>query len=179
MAEAASKLTVKTEKGVPEAASLQAWRPFETLRREVDQLFEDFDRGFWRFPFRRSAFALEPFWRSELTWGGTLAVDVTESDKAYEITADLPGMAEKDIEVKLANGSLIIKGEKEEEKEEKEKDYHLHERRFGSFERRFQVPEGVEADKVEASFQNGVLTVTLPKTAQAQKAKKKIDVKAA
>jgi len=180
MAEATAKVPVKTEKGATAPASaLQAWRPFESLRREVDRLFEDFDRGSWGFPFRRSTFALEPFWRSELTWGTTPAVDITESDKAYEITADLPGMAEKDIEVKLANGGLIVKGQRQEEKEEKKKDYYLQERRYGSFERCFRVPDGVDADKVEATFKNGVLTVTLPKTAEAQKAEKKIAVKAA
>jgi HSP20 family protein len=77
-------------------------------------------------------------------------------------------------QIKLADGVLTIKGEKQEEKEEKKKDYYLHERSFGSFQRAFQVP-----DKIEASFKNGVLTVTLPKSAQAQKTAKKIDVKAA
>jgi HSP20 family protein len=104
---------------------------------------------------------------------------MTESDKAYEITAELPGMDEKDIEVKVVSGNLMIKGEKQEEKEEKQKDYYLHERRFGSFERRFQVPEGVDADKIDASFKKGVLTVTLPKKLEAQKPAKKIEVKAA
>jgi HSP20 family protein len=122
--------------------------------------------------------AIEPFWRRELTWGAAPAVDIAESDKAYEITAELPGLDEKNIEVKLANGALTIKGEKQEEKEEKKKDYYLHERHFGSFERCFRVPEGVDADKIEASFKKGVLTVTLPKTPEAQKAEKKIAVKA-
>ena len=72
-------------------------------------------------------------------------------------------MDEKNIEVKVVNGDLTIKGEKQEEKEEKKKDYYLQERHFGSFERRFQLPEGVDADKIEASFKKGVLTVTLPK----------------
>lgn len=106
-------------------------------------------------------------------------MDVTETDKAYEIAAELPGMSDKNVEVKLADGVLTIKGEKQEEKEEKKKDYYLHERSFGSFQRAFQVPDGVDADKIEASFKNGVLTVTLPKSAQAQKTAKKIDVKAA
>ena len=96
-------------------------------------------------------------------------MDVTETDKAYEIAAELPGMSDKNVEVKLADGVLTIKGEKQEEKEEKKKDYYLHERNFGSFQRAFQVPDGVDADKIEASFKNGVLTVTLPKSAQAQK----------
>ena len=83
----------------------------------------------------------------------------------------------KNIAVKVVNGT--IEGEKQEEKEEKKKDYYLHERRFGSFERSFQVPEGVDADKIEASFKKGVLTVVLPKKPEAQKPAKKIDVKAA
>jgi HSP20 family protein len=179
MAEATTKVPVKTEKRTAEPASApQARQPVESLRREVERLFENFDRGLWRSPFR-STFALEPFWRRELAWPAAPAVDITESDKAYEITADLPGISEKDIEVKLAPGGLIIKGEKREESEEKKKDYYLHERHFGSFQRSFRVPEGVEADKIEASFKDGVLTVTLPKTAEAQKVEKKIAVKAA
>jgi HSP20 family protein len=81
--------------------------------------------------------------------------------------------------VKVTNGNLTIKGEKQEEKEEKKKDYYLHERHFGSFERSFDVPEGVDADKIEANFKKGVLTVTLPKKPEAQKPAKKIEVKAA
>ena len=99
--------------------------------------------------------------------------------EAYEITAELPGLDEKNIEVKLANGVLSIKGEKREEKEEKQKDYYRRERSFGSFERSFQVPEGIDTDKIAASFKNGILSVTLPKSAEAQKQAKKIEVKGA
>jgi len=107
------------------------------------------------------------------------AVDVIESENAYEVTAELPGMDEKNIEVKVANGFLTIKGEKQEEKEEKKKDYYLQERSFGSFERSFGLPEGVDADKIQASFKKGVLTVMLPKKPEAQKPAKKIEVKGA
>jgi HSP20 family protein len=181
MAEAVTKLPVKTEeKKVEEkATAMQAWRPFESLRREVDRLFEDFDRDLWLSPLRRSVFEIEPFWRRELKLAATPAVDIVEKDNAYEVTAELPGMDEKNIEVKLDKGGLTIKGEKQEEKEEKRKGYHLQERRFGSFERYFAVPEGVDTDKIEASFRKGVLTVTLPKKPEAQKPAKKIDVKAA
>ena len=180
MAEAATKVPEKTEEKTSERASaLQAWRPFESLRREIDRVFEDFNWGTWSFPFRRSAFDIEPFWRRELTWGTAPAVDIVETNKAYEVTAELPGMDEKNIEVKLVNGGLRIKGEKKEEKEEKKKDYYLSERRYGSFERYFRVPEAVDTDKIEASFKKGVLTVTLPKKAEAQKPEKKIEVKAA
>jgi HSP20 family protein len=173
-----TKLPVKTEQK-PASAALRPWRPFENLRREIDRLFDDFDGGLWRSPFGRSFFDVQPFGRREMAWAATPAVDVAETDKAYEITAELPGIDEKNIEVKLADGALTIKGEKREEKEEKKKDYYLSERSYGSFQRSFQVPEGVDTDKIEASFKKGVLTVTLPKSAEAQKAAKKIDVKAA
>ncbi len=176
MAEAATKLPVKREEG---AAAPQAWRPFETLHREIDRLFEDFGTDMWRNPFRRSAFDIEPFWRREMKFVGAPAVDVVEKDNAYEITADLPGMDEKNVDVHVANGQLTIKGERKEEKEEKKKDFYLSERRFGSFQRTFGLPEGVDGDKIEASFKKGVLTITLPKRPEAQKPAKKIEVKAA
>ena len=88
-------------------------------------------------------------------------------------------MDEKNIEVKFSDGVLTIKGEKEEVKEEKKKDYYLNERSFGSFQRSFRLPDGVDADKIEANFKKGVLTVTVPKSAEAQKAAKKIEIKAA
>ncbi len=176
MAETITKLPVKTEeKGT--ASTVRAWGPFDSLRREIDQLFNEFGGGGWRWP--RSFFDIEPFRRTEAAFAAVPAVDVTETDKAYEITAELPGMNDKNVEVKMADGILTIKGEKQEEKEEKKKDYYLRERNFGSFQRAFQVPDGVDADKIEASFKNGVLTVTLPKSAEALKTAKKIDVKAA
>jgi HSP20 family protein len=180
MTEAPTKLPVKTEKRSAESVSAaRPWWPLEGLRREIDRLFEDFDGGFWRSPLQRSMFAGEAFWRREPPSVAVPAVDVSETDKSYEITAELPGMDEKSIEVKVADGRLTIKGEKQEEKEEKKKDYYLSERRFGSFERRFEVPEGVDADKIEAGFKKGVLTVTLPKKPEAQKPGKKIEVKTA
>ena len=174
MAETVTKLPVKQEK-VSER-SPDVWQPFDTLRSEVERLFDEFGRGFWPLSARRSKFGIEPLWRREMK---SPAVDVAESEKAYEITAELPGMDEKNIEVKVANGNLIIKGEKQEEKEEKKKDYYLHERHFGSFERSFDVPDTVDAEKIEASFKKGVLTVTLPKKPETQAAAKKIDIKAA
>jgi HSP20 family protein len=180
MAESVTKLPVKSGESAAERwSALQDWQPFEALHRQIDRLFDDIDRGSWSTPFRRSLFA-EPLSRRALTFEAALpAVDVAETEKAYEITAELPGLDEKSIEVKLVNGGLTIKGEKQEEKEEKKKDYYLHERKFGSFERSFQIPEGVEVDKIEASFKKGVLSVTLPKKPEAQKPEKKIEVKAA
>ena len=122
---------------------------------------------------------MDPFRRAKAAaFSGRPAVDVTETEKGYKVVAELPGMDEKNIEVKIANGMLTIKGEKHEEKEEEKQDYYVRERSFGSFERTFPVPDGVDLDRVDASFKKKVvLTVTLPKTAEAQKAEKKITVK--
>ena len=164
MAEAETKVPVTTEsKPAASPTAMQAWRPFESLRREVDRLFEDFTMNPFRLPFRRPAFDIEPFWQAE-SWIAAPAVDLVEHDKAFELTAELPGLDEKKVEVKVANGVLTIKGEKHEDKEEKNKDFHMRERRFGSFERALRIPESVDTDKIEASFKKGVLTVMLPKT---------------
>lgn len=121
--------------------------------------------------------SMRPLFRT-VDWAAP-AVDIAEKDKAFEITAELPGLDAKDVDITLRNGNIVIKGEKHEDKEEKSKDYYLQERRFGSFERSFSLPDGVDAGKIEASFKNGVLTVSLPKTAEAQKPVKKVEIKAA
>jgi len=172
-----SKVPVKTEKS--SSGAPQIWQPFDSLRREVNRLFDDFDGGFWRRPLVSSLFDIAPFRRPDVTFASAPAVDVAETDKAYEITAELPGLDEKNVEVKVANGILTIKGEKQDEKEEKKKDYYMRERTFGSFQRSFELPDGVDSDKIEANFKKGVLSVTLPKSTEAQKAEKKIAVKAA
>ena len=171
MAEPTSKVPVQSEKSSSRLP--QQWEPFERFRREMDRLFDDFTGGL----FGRSLFDPMPFRHTEAAFRTMPAVDVAETDKAYEIKAELPGLDEKNIEVKVANGVLSIKGEKQEEKEEKEKDYYRRERSFGSFERSFQLPDNIEDDKIEATFKNGVLSVMLPKSAEAQQQAKKIEVK--
>jgi HSP20 family protein len=173
MAEAPSKAPAKPK----ELTRARALSPLSSLRREIDRLFEDFPFGPRRSPVGRSLFDVEPSWRGELALGKAPAVDIAERDKEYEITVELPGMDEQDIDVKYADGVLTIKGEKKEEKEEKKKDYYLSERHFGVFHRSFQVPDGVDADTIEASFKNGVLTVLLPKSEEVQKREKKIAIK--
>ncbi|TBE41349.1 Hsp20/alpha crystallin family protein (plasmid) [Rhizobium leguminosarum] len=169
MADSATKLSVKTE--ARPAAPVDRWWPLDSLRSEIDRVFSDFgspsifDRAFSRMP---AAFSR-----------GMLAVDLVESDKAFELSAELPGVDAKDLDVTLADGVLTIKGEKNEAKEEKENDYYLSERRYGSFHRSLELPRGVDSEKIEAKFSNGVLKVTLPKTPERQKNDKKITVKAA
>jgi HSP20 family protein len=180
MAEAAAKLAVSNEADKPEAGAPAARRevsPFDRLRSEVERLFDDFGMGPWRSAFRRGVFDIEPFWRGETSWSKVPAVDIAETAQGYEITAELPGIDEKNVEVKYANGALTIKGEKKNEREEKKENYYVSERSYGSFQRSFRVPDGVDPDKVEASFKNGVLTVKLPKTPEAQKKEKSIEIK--
>ncbi len=175
MDEIATKLPATPQQKVDRPAE---WRPFEGLRREVDRLFEDFQLGAWRSPFGRGAFDVQPFWRGDL-WSRAPAVDIVDKENAYEISAELPGVDENSIDVKFSDGTLTIKGEKRDEREEKKKNFYLAERRYGSFQRSFSIPAGVDADRIEASFKNGVLTVMFPKTPQARKNEKKILVKQA
>ncbi len=178
MAEVETKVpvTTKTKPAAPPTMQMQMWRPFESLRREVDRLFEDFTMSSLKLPFRRPSFDLEPFWSPE-SWVAVPAVDLIERADGFEVHAELPGMDEKDIAVTISGDVLVIKGEKREEKDEKKPDFHVRERRFGSFQRAMRLPQGVDADKIAASFKKGVLTVTLPKTAEAQKPVKTIEVK--
>ncbi|QDZ01356.1 Hsp20/alpha crystallin family protein [Nitratireductor mangrovi] len=173
----ATKLPVKNDTNSPQSVE-RGWLPFESLRREIDRLFDDFHPFDWRLPTGRTRPALEPVARGS-EWPMAPAVDWVEREGEYEITAELPGIDEDKVDIRLANRILTIRGEKSEEKEEKQTDYYLSERRFGSFQRSFRLPDGVDLDGIEANFSKGVLTVRLPKTADAKKAEKKISVKAA
>lgn len=152
------------------------WPPIDSLRHEIDRLFEDFPsfaRPWATARSTREVGAPAPTAR----WAVAPPMDLVEREKAFEISAELPGLDDDNIEVKVANGVLTIRGEKKEEKEEKQKDYFLSERRYGSFQRSFRLPETVDADKIEAHFEKGVLKVLLPKSAAAAKNEKKIAVK--
>jgi HSP20 family protein len=140
----------------------------EPLHREIDRLFETFPTGPWPSFFRERGRGIVSM----------PAVDIVEKDNAYEITAELPGIDENHVDVKYADGMLTIRGEKEESKEEEKKDYHLSERRYGSFHRSFSVPAGTDPDRIAASFSKGLLTVTLPKSTEARNKEKKIAVAA-
>jgi HSP20 family protein len=104
-------------------------------------------------------------------------VDVTENDQEIKVVAELPGLTEKDVEVSLANDMLTISGEKKAEKEDKGENYYRLERSYGSFQRTIPLPTEVEADKVDATFKNGVLQITLPKLYPGEGVKKKISIK--
>jgi HSP20 family protein len=156
------------------AAVPDVWQSF---RSEMDRLFDRFSGNFG-FPSLRRMFDFDPS-RFESSFGMAVpAVDVSEDDKAYKISAELPGMSDKDVEVSVSGDMIAIKGEKRQEREEKEQNRYLSERSYGSFQRSFSLPEGVDRDKIAAEFSKGVLTITLPKSAEAQKQRKKIEVKA-
>ena len=168
-----SKVPVKTEKSATPTST--PWHPFEAFRQEVDRLFEDFGRSFPPFRFGRR-FELSPFWSASADLSP--AVDVVDKGTNWQITAELPGLDEKNVEVAVADNILTIKGEKKEEKEEKKKGYCRSERSFGTFQRSFELPESVDQDKITASFRKGLLTLTLPKNPEAHRLEKKIEVKA-
>ena len=128
-------------------------------------LFDGFSRGFAGFPNFPTTRELMP------------NMDVSETDKEIEITTELPGLQEKDIQLNMANNVLTIRGEKKNEREESKKDYHVIERSYGSFVRSVQLPDGVSADSVKAVMSKGVLKVTVPKPAPAQS--RKIDIRSA
>ena len=148
----------------------QAWQPFLSLRREMDRLVDDF--------FAR---AITPLGRAfEFDASRRLsapAVDLVEREKEYVVTAELPGLDEKALEVKLSGDVLSISGQKDEERKEERENYRLAERRFGSFQRSLRLPQDVDPEKIDARFTNGVLTLTLPKREEALKKQKKIEVK--
>jgi HSP20 family protein len=151
-------MTELTPSKTGEGGRLQRYSPFNLLQQEIDRVFDSFAnwRGF-------DAGAFKP------------SMEVAETEKTIEITTELPGIDEKDVEITIANDILTIRGEKKAEKEEKKKNYRLIERSYGSFERSLALPPGVSADAVKAQMNKGVLKLTLPKPAATQAQKVRIN----
>ncbi len=147
-----------------QASRGQEANPFLTLHREMNRLFDEAFRVFETAPFG------DRFLDGFRGWPN---IEVTEGERDYKITAELPGLDEKDVDVTLANGVLTIRGEKRSETEDKERLFS--ERTYGRFERRIPV-EDVDEDKISASFKNGILTVTLPKSGEAVQKVKRIPI---
>lgn len=137
--------------------ALVPWKPLEelgTLRHEMDRLFERFF-GEW------------PTWpKSDGGWAPR--IDMAETGDSVTIKAELPGLEAKDVDVSIFGNTLTVRGEKKEEREEKDEHYHLVERAHGTFSRVVRLPAAVDVEKIKASFKNGVLTITLPKTEEAR-----------
>lgn len=134
-------------------------------RNSFDQLFDAFFGADSRLPVGAGNVAFSP------------RIDVKEDDAAYEISAELPGLAEQDIEITVADGSLVLRGEKSAASEEKEGQYSRQERLYGRFERTFHLPDAVQEDAIAATFKNGVLTLQLPKKEEAKKVVRQVEVK--
>jgi HSP20 family protein len=142
-----------------------AINPFGSLQREIDRLFEDFTRG------------IEVASQAQVNL--VPSIDVTETDKEIVITAEMPGLERKDVDISVEDNVLTIRGEKkiESQKDDKDKNYHLSERSYGMFYRMLQLPAGVDPSKIQATMSNGVLKITIPKPARSEA--KKIEVKEA
>jgi HSP20 family protein len=142
--------------------------PLQALTEEMNRLFDDF----------RGRFDIEPFGISRGEAGAFMpSVDITDNDKEVRVTCELPGIEEKDIDITLSKDAITIKGEKKQETEDKSKGYYRTERSYGSFQRIVPLPAEIDEDQSQAEFKKGVLKITLPKTAEAQKSHKKIEVK--
>ena len=147
----------KKEKQLP--VRREAEHPWSDFRREMNRLFDDMLGG------EREG-ALVPFGGE---WSAfSPQVDVTETEDEIKVSAELPGLDQEDIDVSLSNGTLLIRGEKREEKEEKGESYYRSERAYGAFRRDIPLPSAVDVEQVDAVFEQGVLTVTLPKTEEAR-----------
>ena len=143
--------------------------PLDRLQQEMNQVFDNFFRGWPSSLFPRDTTqAWENLMRPQL--------DIAESGQAYTITMEVPGVEEKDIEMTLSDGTLTIRGEKRYEQEDKEKQYHRVERSYGTFRRVLSLPNDADEHAIKAQFENGVLTVTVGKTAKAESSVKKIAI---
>lgn len=140
--------------------------PFSLLQQDINSLFDGLFKDFEPDLFGGTAHAFNP------------GIEVSESDKEITISAELPGMDEKDITVSVSDDKLTLEGEKKEERESTEKDYVVKERSYGSFKRVIPLYPDIEAEKIKAHFKKGVLKIRIPKTVAAAKAKKKIIVNA-
>jgi len=184
-----------TKKAVPASPESVAgpvpseMHPLQTLRSEIDALFDSVASGFPAMRFSRPSFDMEqwrepfrdPFRRFEDTFGALSKLspraDLKETDKTIVITAELPGVAEADIDVTASDGRLTISAEKKEETRQDDDNFHLSERHYGSVKRSFTLPETADLNKAKASFKDGVLSIEVPKRALSPTNAKKIPIK--
>ena len=146
---------------------LRRWEPFRGLRhleQEMDRLWGEVGGRFWGWPAR---------WRGEELG---IPIDVYDSDDQVVVKATIPGVKPEDVDITITGNSLTIKGEAKGEREINEESYLLRERSYGSFSRTVNLPEGVNTDKAEASFENGVLTINVPKKEEVKPKSLKVKV---
>ncbi len=171
---AAKKSKPKSESAAEET---ELMRPLMSLRDQIEDMFDRYAHG-WsgHWPRLGQLWDVEPGLGLK-GFGRTPIVDMSETDRGYEITAELPGLDEEDVEVNVTDDVLTISGEKREEHEEKKKDYFMQERRFGQFRRSLRLPQDADSSKISARFKKGVLSVEVPKSSgAAEKKGRKISV---
>lgn len=184
MAAKSANVTVKKSENEGKPARAPATSPYWPMggfRGDLDRMLNRFLPEGWPHMGMGNLMDFDPFRGMAAFEAGnalqSAKADVSETDSEYDISVELPGIDEKDIELDVSEGMLTLKAEKREEREEKKKNYHLTERSFGSVRRSFHVPEGVDVGKIKAEFSKGVLQVTLPKTKEAKAKQRKIPVK--
>jgi HSP20 family protein len=179
MVEPSTKMPIKVSRAARRHEIRAAPHAVDQLHAEVDRVLGDFVHGYWHVPFRRSVIDVEPIWRGDIGFAAVPAVDVVDKDDSYKMTIELPGVDEKEVEIEFSDGTLSVEGTKAEPPEDADERHFLSERRYGSFHRTFRVPDGVDFDKIEATLKSGVLSVTLPKTAEARRRHKRVEVRSA
>ncbi len=181
-------MTTKTEKDLSTTKDTETRKtsfleqhPLLGLRQDVDSLFDNFFSDFSLGPFGRLGCEFDPFRKFDTVrapaHGFLPKMDIRETEKEFHVSAELPGMEESDIELLLKDGQLIIKGEKKEENMTDNENRHLTERHFGSIYRSLPLPEAIDEDSVEATYDKGVLSVKLKKTDVKKRAPKTIKIK--
>lgn len=167
--------SVPVQRQSSEDQGLTLRNSIEQFHREVDRLFDEAFRGMGHLPFSFN----RPL-PSGLNKGLIKpTLDLGATEKEYTVTVEIPGVSEKDVELEIVNDTLTIRGEKKHENEEKNKSYYRMERSYGSFQRMLSLPEDADQNGVAATFDNGILTVTLPRKALPKADVKRIEVKSA
>lgn len=146
-------------------------RGWEDMHQEMDRIFDNFfNDAFGRAPLGTAMASMSPL---------ALQLDISETDKAYVVTAELPGLEEKDVDITLTDGILTLKGEKQQEEEKEGKTFHRIERRYGSFKRTLQLPGDADENAINATMRNGVLQIEIGKSEKAEPASRKIEIRKA
>jgi len=165
--------TVPVRYHTPHPSAHRMENPILQMQRDMDRIFDNFFSGFGLAPSRQGGLFAGP-----LTSGFLKpTLDIGADDKEYTISIEVPGVDRQDVKIEIANGTLIIKGEKKQEKEEKEKNFYRMERSYGSFQRMLSLPADADQEQIKATFKNGVLTVTMPRKALPQPEGKRIEIR--
>jgi len=167
------KAKITKDKTPSTETGAKALSPLTSFRAEMDDLIENFFGNRYQF----GSFPSLSNWLGDSKGLVSPSVEIDENDQAVLISAELPGMDADDVEVNIRNHTITLKGEKKTEREEDKDEVHICERRYGSFQRSFNLPDTVDEEAAEAKFDKGLLTITLPKKEDAQNASRRVEIK--